>query len=1074
MRRFVDEAGKDTTYDTDSLGRVSEVTYADTTTERMVYEDVTGLLASTKDRKGQWLSYFYDAGGRVTEVRLGGPRSTDPATPPVGDPYLRYIYDLAGRLRQVASRDAAIEYEAYDLLGRPGRTRSVRYKDHGGLGSSAEILDAHTQAHVWAIHEGERQRWRMPVSGATLPATETAGLWRTWVDEERDAASNITRQRAADDATATPGAAITAADGRGFGRLKSRMRFYGNIGNALDQTYGYADGAVAGAAPGPAAGLLGVSRIKSGTFDVAGSQIVRDGARRASLTSDFGMSGRWSDFGYDDRGRLANSSLLWRTGSSPSPTIETLQHADFRQARTVTTDASDLAELGSMAPQLLPQSWTATKNDVHQFVARTVTSEPAPRVYTFEGGRRTSDGVWSSEFDEEGRLTAIQRDTERIEYTYNPSGRVVGRRALRQESGAFVPEDRQATLDADGLPAETTWVWDPIVDRLVAIFETGKSMSVPAPAPDAGLVRQYVHSDQGYDDPVEVSVRQADGTVRRYLPLIDEAGAGSVQAILSSQSGLLAERVLYADAYGDAPRYLQGAVVDKIEIEPTKAGGGSVEKVVVRVRLSETVDATTALSGLRVTVLNAAGAVVTAAVGAVESEGDTVTMTIGGTEWTSLTTATDATQLEIAVTNTLRAALWEGPVMPMPAWLLDGSGRASTTEFPVIQRKSLASLATFIDAIPSGGSKAETLLVINNVYLAASPVSTTKLLTGFKASPFVEPRSGFAFFRARWYAPQDGTWLTDDPSGYSAGSSNLYAGFNGDPVNHSDPDGREPVTAAAVIAYLGNVVVQTGVDVGIDYLWNAGANWWARQTGGTETEFDWHDSLQTNFSINLVTGGFGGKLKHFAKLKNPIVRTLAREGAEYAIDVAATGSVDMALHGQSADQAFGTAAVGGLLGRGVGHGLAGGARYLRNNFEVKFRPPLPIGMGGFYPGEFKISRRGDINRFDPEPYADLSVVGPDARGRGVGQQQGRENRIDWLEIFEFDPKQPSHIRGWLQNERRRVMQGRQSEPRNPRGYVLAHGHATPAREGFDYSNTQLQLDSLNRLEERIRRLYGDF
>src|SRR6185503_12088596 len=99
------------------------------------------------------------------------------------------------------------------------------------------------------------------------------------------------------------------------------------------------------------------------------------------------------------------------------------------------------------------------------------------------------------------------------------------------------------------LPAETTWVWDPIVDRLVAIFETGKSMDVATPpTPDAGLVRQYVHSDQGYDDPVEVTVRRADGSVQRYLPLVDEAGTGSVQAILSSQSGLLAERVLYADS----------------------------------------------------------------------------------------------------------------------------------------------------------------------------------------------------------------------------------------------------------------------------------------------------------------------------------------------------------------------------------------------------------------------------------------------------------------------------------------------------------------------------------------------
>jgi hypothetical protein len=37
---------------------------------------------------------------------------------------------------------------------------------------------------------------------------------------------------------------------------------------------------------------------------------------------------------------------------------------------------------------------------------------------------------------------------------------------------------------------------------------------------------------------------------------------------------------------------------------------------------------------------------------------------------------------------------------------------------------------------------------------------------------------------------------------------------------------------------------------------------------------------------------------------------------------------------------------------------------------------------------------------------------------------------------------------------------------------LAHGRATPARVGFDYSNSRLQGIDLNRLEEFIRRRNG--
>jgi hypothetical protein len=94
------------------------------------------------------------------------------------------------------------------------------------------------------------------------------------------------------------------------------------------------------------------------------------------------------------------------------------------------------------------------------------------------------------------------------------------------------------------------------------------------------------------------------------------------------------------------------------------------------------------------------------------------------------------------------------------------------------------------------------------------------------------------------------------------------------------------------------------------------------------------------------------------------------------------------------------------------------------------------------------------------------------RGPALGQQQGREFRVDQLELFEFDRNAPSHVRGWLENERLRVEQGRADYPRTPPGYVLSHGRSTPAREGYDYSNSRLQGIDLNKAEERIRREQG--
>ncbi|MGH9419949.1 MAG: hypothetical protein ACRD3J_08250, partial [Thermoanaerobaculia bacterium] len=327
------------------------------------------MLAARKDRKGQWFSYFYDAGGRLSEERLGGPRSTDPGTAPTGAPYRKYTYDLGGRLRAVISSDAATEYDQYDLMGRPGITRQIRYTDHSGLTGTPVVSDAHTQAHVWTLFEGERERWRMPAAGMSVPDTEPASQWRTWIVETHDGGGNLTHQQIADGISASPGASITKATGRGLGRLSGRTRFFGIAGNAVEQSYGYADGSGSASAPGPASGLMGRSSVAIGSFVLAGSEIVRDAAKREQSGKDLGLAARQTNYGYDDRGRLTNSQLL---GESSGSVFETLVHADFRRDRTATTDSSDLSELGTMAPQVATPSWTATQTDLHQYESRSV------------------------------------------------------------------------------------------------------------------------------------------------------------------------------------------------------------------------------------------------------------------------------------------------------------------------------------------------------------------------------------------------------------------------------------------------------------------------------------------------------------------------------------------------------------------------------------------------------------------------------------------------------------------------------------------------------------------------------
>jgi len=189
LREYVDEAGESTFYDTDALGRTNKVRFADGTSEETTYENQTGMVSATRDRAGKWISYKYDDGGRVAAL-FDGP---DPST---ATKLLEYEYDTAGRLKLVKNKDAAVGYESYDLLGRPGITRAYRYAGESGLISATPaILDVHTQSHTWSIHDGERTAWRMPMAGAgSIAADDAASKWLQTIGEDRDAGGNLIRQ----------------------------------------------------------------------------------------------------------------------------------------------------------------------------------------------------------------------------------------------------------------------------------------------------------------------------------------------------------------------------------------------------------------------------------------------------------------------------------------------------------------------------------------------------------------------------------------------------------------------------------------------------------------------------------------------------------------------------------------------------------------------------------------------------------------------------------------------------------------------------------------------------------------
>ena len=907
LRSYGDEGGNTTFMTTDGLGRVVRTDYPDGTSEETRYEAGTGVVTATRDRAGQWLGFSYSTGGRVAAVHDGMGTG--------GPTLIEYFYDDAGRLREVRNADAGIVYEGYDALGRPSLTRTTRYAAGSGISGSPVVLDVHTQSHTWSVFDGERTSWSMPANGSQPGVDIPVSLWLQTIQEQRDAGSNLTIQ------SRGGGGLLTVGSGRADSKLASRER--AAAGSALATTYGYADGSAPGVPAPPSLGAKTFAlRYAQSTLDgvtIGGSANGRDAAERITQTIDLGAN-HSSEFGYDARGHLAVSRLnIGATAPPRPPIVDSVTPAGFRWKRTIAPilGPTEHAALGEAAAEAEPLTWTSGENSAHQATTRTSTldgSVVATNDYTFAGGRRTSDGRWQATFDQFGRLVAVTHDVSgrRIEYAWDPNDRIVGRSAYRFANDAWILEDRAAVLSDDGLPAETTFVWDPVEDRLLAIYAAGAS-TAPDATQESGLVYQYLHGDQGYDDPIRVIVADASGQVRSYLPILDEAGTGSLQAVVDATTGNIVERVLYADAFGDRPRYLHGAVVDSMQVETKKSLYGELEKLTIRVHLSEAVVGATLADGVRLASVDGSGNVVmeSAAVPVLEDP-STILWELGPIQWELL--AAEGTALEIAITDSLRTDGWgDASVSHAPQWARDLYGVVSKPETPFVARQSFAQVEADLEQLSDGGTSSTTLYSMPDLYLAADRESKTKLLTGFKASPFIEPATTLAYFRARWYDAATGSWLTPDPRGYSAGSSNLYAGFANDPVNHIDPEGEEPITATVVLAYLGWTALNTAIDVGIDY----GIHLWRG-----EGDFELGRSVTTNFAVNLATGGIGGKVAKLRHLRHlgPFARKGISEGVEYLADVAVTGTMDV-VYGESVLDAYGGAAFGGLLGRGTGAAL---------------------------------------------------------------------------------------------------------------------------------------------------------
>ncbi len=103
----------------------------------------------------------------------------------------------------------------------------------------------------------------------------------------------------------------------------------------------------------------------------------------------------------------------------------------------------------------------------------------------------------------------------------------------------------------------------------------------------------------------------------------------------------------------------------------------------------------------------------------------------------------------------------------------------------------------------------------------------------------LDGETGLYYYRARYYEPITGRFISEDPIGFGAGDTNLYRYVNNSPTNYTDPSGT-------IIPQIIGGFISGGIDLSVQ-LWNK---------GGDFSKVDWV-SVGVNTAIGAATVGLG-------------------------------------------------------------------------------------------------------------------------------------------------------------------------------------------------------------------------
>ncbi len=764
--RITDAMGNASTFVYDSSGRLVSASDPQGNVSRIEY-GAAGLVSATVDPLGNRTEIVNDAAGLPVAITAPGGRTTRIAytargqvaavTDPLGN-RTSLLYDRRGRLRRVTLPASESLTTTYDTADRPttrtdslGNTVTIRYDSDG---QPVSILDAESREQHFTydaagqlietlLGDGSRQRLRYDSVGRIVAAIRGAGS--PLEIEDRLEYNSLDRLVSVTRAFGTSGAVTLTAGHDANGDVVS-------LTNGRGKSWSFARDA-----------LRRVVTVTDPLGQVA--RRLHDAVGRVSSVFEF--SGQEIRRSYDAASRPVRIEYL-RAGGALEDTVvfEYDAAGNLKRLQDGDTDivlTYDLADrLIALEQVHLGKTQRFEYNGSGRLTGSTVDAEPA--------------ALTERRYDAAGRLTEILSPLARIGYRYDRSGRL---------AGAEMPHGvtRELGYDQTG--------------RLVSNVHSKGGFELQSEGLAYDALGRVVEKRQG-DAVTAYRYDERDQIVRADYPngffetfAFDAAG---------NRTGLTTPGGMTMYEVDDADRLLR--VTEPGAAGPTRIGhdaDGQLESILPA-------GATTPTRYL----WNVAGQLVTVRTPEGREEAYRYHSPVG--PLTNLRWETAASGL------TPERQLWGPDGNPLLDLGADGTATRrfvtgeSLDEVPVEVTPPTSGVAVLLgDHLQSvvgriDGPEATLLVQDYRAFGARAPPEVSDKRLGYTGRGGSE-LSGLLYLRNRWYSPELGRFINQDPIGF-LGGLNLYSYVGNNPVTYRDPMGLiDPVAAANAAVDLGTLAI---------------------------------------------------------------------------------------------------------------------------------------------------------------------------------------------------------------------------------------------------------------------------